>query len=70
MYSDTHLHKKLLVSKSGYYFDSLKEISNNLQLLSFRKMYSLWGCLLKAKALAPINARRVLGGGGYLKRAY
>ena len=29
-------------------------------------MYGLWGCLLKAKALAPINARRVLEVGGYL----
>ena len=30
-------------------------------------MYGLWGYLLKAKALAPINARRVLEGGWYLK---
>ena len=30
-------------------------------------MYGLWGYLLKAKALAPINARRVLEG-GYLKK--
>ena len=29
-------------------------------------MYGLWGYLLKAKALAPINARRVLEGGWYL----
>ena len=31
-------------------------------------MYGLWGYFLKAKALAPINARRVLEGGWYLKR--
>ena len=31
-------------------------------------MYGLWGYLLKAKALAPINARRVLEGGWYLKQ--
>ena len=30
-------------------------------------MYALWGYLLKAKALAPINAGRVLEGGWYLK---
>ena len=30
-------------------------------------MSGLWGHLLKAKALAPINARRVLEGGWYLK---
>ena len=30
-------------------------------------MYGLWGYLLKAKALAPINARRVVEGGWYLK---
>ena len=30
-------------------------------------MYGLWGYLLKAKALAPIHARRVLEGGCYLK---
>ena len=30
-------------------------------------MYGLWGYLLKAKALAPINARRVLEGQWYLK---
>ena len=30
-------------------------------------MYGLWGYLLKAKALAPINTRRVLEGGWYLK---
>ena len=30
-------------------------------------MYGLWGYLLKAKALAPINARRVLEG-KYLKK--
>ena len=30
-------------------------------------MYGLWGYLLKAKALAPINARRVLEDGWYLK---
>ena len=29
-------------------------------------MYGLWGYLLKAKALAPINAGRVLKGGWYL----
>ena len=29
-------------------------------------MYGLWGYLLKAKALAPINAKRVLEGGWYL----
>ena len=40
-----------------------KGIRNNLELLSFQKMYGLWGYLLKAKALAPINARRVLEGG-------
>ena len=44
-------------------FDFLKEISNNLKLLSFQKMYGLRGYLLKAKALAPINARRELEGG-------
>ena len=32
-------------------------------------MYGLWGYLLKAKALPPINARRVLEGGWYLKRS-
>ena len=31
-------------------------------------MYGLWGYLLKAKSLAPINARRVLEGGWYLKK--
>ena len=31
-------------------------------------MYGLWEYLLKAKALAPINVRRVLEGGWYLKR--
>ena len=30
-------------------------------------MYGLWGYLLKAKALAPINARRVLEGQWHLK---
>ena len=45
------------------FFDFLKEVSNNLELLSIQKMYGLWGYLLKAKALAPINARRVLEGG-------
>ena len=30
-------------------------------------MYGLWGYLLKAKALAPINAGRVLEGGRLLK---
>ena len=30
-------------------------------------MYGLWGYLLKAKALAPINARRVLEDQWYLK---
>ena len=44
----------------------LKEISNNLELLSFQKMYGLRGYLLTAKALAPINGRRVLEGGWYL----
>ena len=29
-------------------------------------MYGLWGYLLKAKALAPISARRVVEGGWYL----
>ena len=29
-------------------------------------MYGLWGYLLKEKALAPINARRVLEGGWYV----
>ena len=38
-------------------------MSNNLELLSFQKMYGFWGYLLKAKALGPINARRVLEGG-------
>ena len=33
-------------------------------------MYGLRGYLLKAKALAPINARRVLEGGWYLKYIY
>ena len=40
-----------------------REISNDLELLSVQKMYGLWGYLLKAKALAPINARRVREGG-------
>ena len=40
-----------------------KGISNNLELLSFQKMYGFWGFLLKAKALEPINAERVLEGG-------
>ena len=44
-------------------------MSNNLELLSFQKMYGLWGYLLKAKALAPINAGRVLKGGWYLNDA-
>ena len=35
-------------------------------IISFQKMYGLWGYLLKAKALPPINARRVLEG-WYLK---
>ena len=39
----------LALAKSIYYFDFLKEISNNLELLSFQKMYSLWGYLLKQK---------------------
>ena len=30
-------------------------------------MYGLWEYLLKAKALAPINAGRLLKGGWYLK---
>ena len=38
-------------------------MSNNLELLSFQKMYGLWGYLLKAKALVPINVRKVLEGG-------
>ena len=38
-----------------------------MELLSFQKMYGLWGYLLKAKALAPINAGRVFEGGWYLK---
>ena len=37
-------------------------MSNNLELLSFQKMYGLWGYLLKAKALELINMRRVLEG--------
>ena len=41
----------------------LKGISNNLELLSFQRMYGLWGYLVKAKALAPVNAGRVLKGG-------
>ena len=41
-------------------------MSNNVELLSFQKMYGLWGYLLKAKALAPINEKRVLEGGWYL----
>ena len=45
----------------------LKGISNNLQLISFQKMYGLWGYLSKAKALTLINARRVFEGGWYLK---
>ena len=40
-----------------------KKMSTNLELLNFQKTYGLWGYLLKAKALAPINARRVLEGG-------
>ena len=40
----------------------LKGISNNLKLLIFQKMYGLGWYLLKAKALAPISARRVLEG--------
>ena len=40
-----------------------KGISNNLELLSFQKMYGFWGLLLKAKALEPINAGRVPEGG-------
>ena len=63
IYSGTHFHKNLLISKSRQYFDFLNGISNNLELLSFQKMYGLWGYLLKAKALAPINARRVPEGG-------
>ena len=47
----------------SYLLDFLKGISNNLELLSFQKMYGLWGYLLKEKALPPINARRVLEGG-------
>ena len=43
--------------------DFLKGISNNLELLSFQKMYGLWGYLLKTKALAPINVRTVFEGG-------
>ena len=45
----------------------LKGISNNQELLSFQKMYGSWGYLLKAQALAPINARRVLERGWYLR---
>ena len=33
-------------------------------------MYGLWGYLLKAKALAPINAGRVPDGGLYLKEIF
>ena len=40
-----------------------KGISNNLELISFQKMYGLWGYLLKVKALVLINARRGLEGG-------
>ena len=40
----------------------LKGIRNNLELLSFQKMYGLWGYLLKAITLVLINARRVLEG--------
>ena len=35
----------------------LKGISNNLEPLGFQKIYGLWGYLLKAKVLAPMNAR-------------
>ena len=49
---ETHLSKSFLLVQI-----------HNLELLSFQKMYGLWGYLLKAKALSPINARRVLEGG-------
>ena len=63
IYSDTHFHQKLLTSESCKYFDFLKGISNNLELLSFQKINGLWGYLLKPQALASIKAWRVLEGG-------
>ena len=51
-----------------HYF--LKGISDKLELSSFQKMYSMWRYLVKAKALALINVRRVLEGRLYLNRWY
>ena len=56
------------LGEHGFFFFQVKMFTGKLSvlltsILSFQKMYGLWGYLLKAKALAPINARRLLEGG-------